>query len=179
MTTTRVTAYDKDDGTHVRQHMREIPSAPVVENELPPEGYVAEEQAEEMPSTPIQISVQKSRGYSGKTSQQGWISEPLRPGESSRVFIEPDHMDWGDSELYRKHKGKWRAVYRLPPDQMYDVDYGGGDGRTGIATWRNPETGHVGYIILSDSRRAEMLHLIDDEHMSVREARLKTKPKTG
>ena len=83
------------------------------------------------------IRVNRSKGYTGKTRHQGWVSEPLRPGEHSRVFVEPDHMDWGDSELYRKNKGEWDAVYHLPPDRMYDMNYGGGAPTQSIVTWKD------------------------------------------
>ena len=39
---TRVRSFDKQDGTHVRQHDREIPSQSSYAEELPPEGYEVE-----------------------------------------------------------------------------------------------------------------------------------------
>ena len=120
------------------------------------------------------VRVNRSKGYAGKTRFQGWISEPLMPGEHSREFVQPDHMDWGDSELYRKNKGQWDAVYHLPPDHLYDMNEGGGASTQSIVTWRNKKTGKVNYTVLSDERRDKMLKLIN-EGKSVREARVQTK----
>ncbi len=43
MPKTKVHAFDKTDGTHVRQHERETSSTPSYNDELPPEGYEVEE----------------------------------------------------------------------------------------------------------------------------------------
>ena len=139
-------------------------------NNTPPKTEQNEENYEDKY---VEISVNRSKGYAGKTRLQGWISKPLRPGEHSREFIQPDHMDWGDSELYRKNKGQWDAVYHLQPDEMYDMNYGGGASTQSIVTWRDKKSGNLKYTVLSDERREKMLKLIDNGE-SVREARIQT-----
>lgn len=42
MPKTKVRTYDKQDGTHVREHSREISSQPSYSGELPPEGCEVE-----------------------------------------------------------------------------------------------------------------------------------------
>ena len=119
------------------------------------------------------LSVNRSKGYTGKTRFQGWVSEPLMPGEHSREFIHPDHMDWGDSQLYRKNKGQWDAVYHLPPDHLYDMNEGGGAATEHIVTYRRGKTGEVVYTSLSEGRYEKILQLIH-EGKSVQEARIMT-----
>jgi len=75
----------------------------------------------------VTFRVAKSRGYAGKIADQGYVGILTGIGSQGgllRDFLEPDEMDWGDSELYRKHKGTWEAIYRVKTEGLYLIHPG-------------------------------------------------------
>jgi len=130
-------------------------------------------------SDTVEMRVARSKGYSGMIRKQGYVAVPTGIGSKGgilRDFIDTDEMDWGDSEMYRKNKGRWTAVYHLS-EGLYIVCPGASDPdkyimvyhKAGSVVWRN----------IGEERMRAMLRLMGDEvddSLSFEMARLATLP---
>lgn len=121
----------------------------------------------------IRHSIYKAKGYSGKMAGRSYIARIDGLSSEfglSRKFLEPNEIDWGDSEMYRKSKGRWTEKYDLSPGVYEVVEFGERDYRVifmkdGKAAWgRVPQ------------ERATAIAKLMSEGAEFETARLATRP---
>ena len=119
------------------------------------------------------IEIKKSRGYAGNMSKKSYVA--AIDGTSDRYgldrrFLEADDIDWGDSEMYRKHKGTWTEIHHVDVG-LYEVcEYG--DARYVMVWARNGAEVKTRI----DLDRAQAIAKLLDDGVDFEIARVSTKP---
>lgn len=83
----------------------------------PSVGDRAEEVGKRAPEIePTKVTVQHAKGYSGKLGNRSYFAKINGTDEKyglDREFQEPDEVDWGDSQLFKKSKGTWNHIHNV------------------------------------------------------------------
>jgi hypothetical protein len=116
----------------------------------------------------MKITLEKTKGYSGKNAGKTWIAEITAAG---REFLEADYIDYGDSRWFRKSKATREDTYEIEKNGLYEVCEIGERHFRCVFTKAD---GGSGWIMVDDDRAEKMTALIE-EGMDSEEARIATK----
>lgn len=121
----------------------------------------------------VRLSIEKAKGYSGIRSRASYIARIDGVDDEykfRREFLKADHIDWGDSQLYRRPKGVWREFYDVAPG-LYEVQQYG-ERRYKIVFIKNGKTG----ALTIDALRARAIASEMSKGRQFEDARIATMP---
>jgi hypothetical protein len=115
------------------------------------------------------ITLEKTKGYSGKNAGKTWIAEITKDG---REFLQADSIEYGDGrDWFRKEKATREDTYEIGKNGLYEVCEIGDRHFRCVFTKAD---GSSGWMKVDDDRAAKMITLIETGSDS-EEARLATR----